>query len=80
MLLDLHLPDMTGHEVLRLLKSHPETRDLPVIVLSADVTKTNVVRLMDAGAFGCLTKPVDADELLRIVDKAVRVGDQRAAS
>ncbi|TMD31350.1 MAG: response regulator [Chloroflexi bacterium] len=77
-LLDLHLPDMTGHEVLRLLKSFPETRDLPVIVLSADVTKTKVARLMDAGAFGYLTKPVDVDELLRIVDKAVR--DQRAAS
>jgi PAS domain S-box-containing protein len=70
-LLDLHLPDMSGHEVLRLLKSYPETRRLPVVVLSADATQTHVARLTDAGAFGYLTKPLDVAEFLRMVDSAV---------
>jgi len=73
-LLDLHLPDMTGHEVLRLIKTYPETRHVPVIVLSADATKTQVDRLIDAGAFGYLTKPLDVAEFLRIVDRATRDG------
>jgi len=77
-LLDLHLPDMSGHEVLRLLQSFPETRHLPVVVLSADATETQVARLIDAGAFGYLTKPLDVAAFLRMVDLAVHDGARTA--
>ena len=69
-LLDLHLPDMPGEEVLRLLRSHPETRSVPVVVVSADATKTKRTRLMEAGAFAYLTKPLDVAEFLATLDRA----------
>jgi PAS domain S-box-containing protein len=70
-LLDLHLPDMPGHEVLRLLQSYPETRALPVVVLSAQSTKSGTQRLLDSGAKGYLGKPLDVVEFLDIVDRLV---------
>ncbi len=70
-LLDLHLPDMPGHEVLRLLQSYPETRALPVVVLSAQSTKSGTQRLLDAGALGYLSKPLDVAEFLAIMDRLV---------
>jgi PAS domain S-box-containing protein len=78
-LLDLHLPDIPGHEVLRLLQSYPETRNLPVVVLTADATTTQVARFIDAGAFGYLTKPLDVAEFLGMVDRAIH-DDARTAS
>lgn len=65
-LLDLHLPDMNGEEVLRALLDDPLTRDIPVMVISADATARQVARLKDAGASAYLTKPLDLDEFLRV--------------
>lgn len=70
-LLDLHLPDMPGHQVLRLLKADHATRDIPVVVISADGTKTQLNRLLKAGVFGYLTKPLHVAEFLEMVDRAV---------
>lgn len=78
-LLDLHLPDMPGHEVLRELRTYPETRQTPVVVVSADATKTQMSRLTDAGVFGYLTKPLDVAEFLRTIDLAIH-GDGGVAS
>lgn len=69
-LLDLHLPDMHGREVLARLKSDPSTRSIPVIVLSADATPRQVKRLLDAGAYEYLTKPVDIPGFLETVQRA----------
>lgn len=68
-LLDLNLPDIDGRDVLIELKSDPETRSIPVLVISADASQGQVRRLLDAGAVGYLTKPVDVVELLRRVDE-----------
>jgi PAS domain S-box-containing protein len=76
-LLDLHLPDMAGHEVLRHLRSYPETRDLPVVVVSADATKGQIASLIALGAWGYLTKPLDVAEFLAMLDKVL---DQAPAS
>ena len=62
-LLDLHLPDISGEEVLRRLKSNPETRDIPVVVVSADAMSRQVKRLLSAGAVDYLTKPLDLRKL-----------------
>jgi CheY-like chemotaxis protein len=70
-LLDLHLPDIPGHEVLRGLRADPRTRQIPVIVVSADATKTQVDRLRAAGVFGYLTKPLDVAEFLSTIDRAI---------
>ena len=70
-LLDLHLPDIHGGEVLRRLKLAPETRDLPVIVLSADATAGQTERFRAAGAYAYLTKPLDVRQFLEVVLNAV---------
>jgi PAS domain S-box-containing protein len=67
-LLDMHLPDMSGLELLRHLKADPATSSIPVIVVSADATARQVDAALDAGAFRYLTKPVGVNELLSTVD------------
>jgi CheY-like chemotaxis protein len=68
-LLDLHLPDLPGWEVLAQLKSQPKTRGIPVVVISADATKPQINRLMQAGAASYLTKPLDVNQFFRVIDE-----------
>ena len=70
-LLDLNLPDMHGSEVLEKLQSNPDTAQLPVVVLSADATPSQIERLLTAGARNYLTKPFDIDPFLAVVDEMV---------
>jgi signal transduction histidine kinase/CheY-like chemotaxis protein/CHASE3 domain sensor protein len=67
--LDLHLPDMPGHEVLARLKSDPRTSMIPVVIISADATPGQVKRLLDAGVQEYLTKPIDMKHIFRVFDK-----------
>jgi PAS domain S-box-containing protein len=62
-LLDLHLPDIPGWDVFRLLRSEPATRDIAVIVVSADATSDRIDRLLAAGVRAYLTKPIDLRRL-----------------
>jgi PAS domain S-box-containing protein len=68
-LLDVHLPDMKGDEVLRQLRADPQLRGTPVIVLSADATPHQVERRRAAGASEYLTKPIDVARLLALLDR-----------
>jgi PAS domain S-box-containing protein len=68
-LLDLNLPDIDGHEVLRKLREDPTTRDIPVVMLSADATPGQIQRLLQAGVQSYLTKPLDVREFYRTVDR-----------
>ncbi|HEX9245934.1 MAG TPA: ATP-binding protein, partial [bacterium] len=63
-LLDLHLPDIPGDEVLRRLREDPATRRIPVIMTSADAMPAQVDRLLKAGACAYLTKPLDIKKFL----------------
>jgi PAS domain S-box-containing protein len=67
-LLDLHLPDMPGDEVLARLRAEPRTAQIPVVVISADATPGRIDRLRQAGVHAYLTKPLDVDEFLDVVD------------
>lgn len=69
-LLDLHLPDISGEEVLRRFRSDQALRDVPVVILSADATSQQVAALRAAGAFAYLTKPLDVEDLLRTIELA----------
>jgi CheY-like chemotaxis protein len=71
-LLDLHLPDMSGDEVLAQLRRNPETRNIPVVIVSADATPGSVERLLRAGAKGYLTKPLDVEQFLDTIDEVLR--------
>lgn len=71
-LLDMHLPDMSGLELLEQLKSDEATADVPVVVVSADATaRAQIEAAMAAGAHLYLTKPVSVAELLAAVDEVL---------
>ena len=67
-LLDLHLPDIDGIEVLHRLRSDPRTSDIRVVIVSADASPNQMNRLLAAGAYAYLTKPLDVPEMLRLLD------------
>jgi signal transduction histidine kinase/CheY-like chemotaxis protein len=71
-LLDLHLPDMHGREVLKQLKADPMTAAIPVVILSADATPGQVELLIEAGAANYLTKPIDIELLLKTISDALQ--------
>lgn len=68
-LLDLNLTDIHGSEVIQRLKKEPLTRDIPVVVISADAMTEQIDRLMALGANNYLTKPIDIGLFLQEVDK-----------
>jgi CheY-like chemotaxis protein len=68
-LLDLHLPDLQGDEVLARLQADPAFNGTPVIVLSADATKGRVERLLGAGAAAYLPKPIDVRRFIELIDE-----------
>ena len=68
-LLDLHLPDLPGDEVVRRLKESASLADTKIVVVSADATPSRIRRMLDLGVDGYLTKPVAVEALLRLVDR-----------
>ena len=73
-LLDLHLPDISGEAVLRSLLADPRTRLIPVVVLSADATPAQVRKILGIGAEAYLTKPLDVRRLLELMDETLTAG------
>lgn len=68
-LLDLHLPGMSGSEVLRQLRAVSSLADLPIVILSADASPGLAAELLAAGATGFLTKPINVKETLALIDR-----------
>jgi DNA-binding response OmpR family regulator len=66
--LDLMMPQMDGFEVLRQLKEHHGTREVPVLVLTAKTSQADKDRCNDLGADVFMTKPFHPDELTRELD------------
>lgn len=67
-LLDLNLPDIHGSDVLKQFYSLPERKHIPVIVVSADAMQNQIAELKELGAAEYITKPLDINQLLRIID------------
>jgi CheY-like chemotaxis protein len=76
-LLDLHLPDMDGAEVLRHLKADPATAEVSVVMVSADATAEQIERLLEGGAEDYLTKPFDLARLFELLDTRLEKATQR---
>lgn len=70
LMLDVHLPDLNGFELLQKLKTHPELKLIPVVIVTADAKPESVMRGLALGADGYITKPFDHNALVRGV-KAV---------
>ena len=74
-LLDMHLPDVDGLELLRQLQRDPLCADIPVVVVSADATPAGIEQALAAGARHYLTKPVKLAGLLQVLDELLEAMD-----
>ncbi len=63
-LLDLQLPDLSGHEVLEAIRSDPATRLLPVVMMTGMATTAEKLRAQSAGVTDFIAKPFSPEELL----------------
>jgi signal transduction histidine kinase/ActR/RegA family two-component response regulator len=78
-LLDLHLGDIKGDEVLMRIREQPRLADIPVVILSADATVGQRERLLLLGACEYVTKPFKVKELLKLVDEKLSAAAQAPA-
>ncbi|USZ70833.1 response regulator [Natronosalvus halobius] len=67
-LLDLNLPRKNGDEILEEMKNEPTLRRIPVVVLTSSQAREDVLRTYDKCANAFLTKPIDPDEFLEIIE------------
>lgn len=72
-ILDLKLPGISGWEVLDRLKNNPDTRHIPVHIISIDDEDQNVYKM---GAMGFISKPVSMEDLEQVFQKLERVSSQ----
>ncbi|MBX3587307.1 MAG: response regulator [Ramlibacter sp.] len=70
-LLDIMMPDMDGYEVLRRIRQHPPTANIPVIFLTALAGTQDELLGLDLGAVDYLTKPVDPDKVVARIEAHV---------
>jgi CheY-like chemotaxis protein len=68
-ILDINLPGMSGFDALKQLREWDETKHIPVIGLSAAALARDTARARDAGFYRYLTKPVNVDELTRVLEE-----------
>ena len=68
-LLDLNLPKRNGLEVLRELRNHPDTRLVPVVILTSSLEPRDRLNAYQAGANSYLRKPVDFDEFVHVAQQ-----------
>jgi CheY-like chemotaxis protein len=61
-LLDLKLPKIGGHEVLRRIKGDPRTRTIPIVVLTSSQEEKDLVESYELGVNSYIVKPVDFDQ------------------
>jgi two-component system, cell cycle response regulator DivK len=66
-LMDIQLPDLDGLSVTRHAKSHPLTRGIPIVAVSAYAMRGDAERAREAGCDGYVTKPIDTRELPLVV-------------
>ena len=77
-LLDATMPVMDGIEVLAALKANPATKDIPVVMLSADSGKDNVERATQLGALKFISKPFTGDALVAALSAYIDLGQKAA--
>ncbi|HUG22988.1 hybrid sensor histidine kinase/response regulator [Piscinibacter sp.] len=80
LLLDMHLGDMTGLQVMERLAQEPALAGVPCVALSADAMPAPIAAAQRAGLTAYLTKPLDVARFLRVVDEALTPRDPASAA
>lgn len=66
-LMDMMMPEMDGYEAIANMKSDPQLKNIPVIAITAQAMTGDREKCMEAGADGYISKPVDVDELIKLL-------------
>jgi CheY-like chemotaxis protein len=74
LVLDAHLPDMSGYELLLRLRELPTLAGVPAFMCSADAMDEDIRRAMEAGFIGYWTKPVDLSRVMSDLDRLLAPG------
>ncbi|TAN52824.1 MAG: two-component system response regulator [Methylococcaceae bacterium] len=72
-LLDIMMPDMDGYEVCRILQQNPDTRDIPIIFLTAKIGVEDEIRGLELGAVDYITKPISPPIVLLRIKTQLRL-------
>lgn len=66
--MDIHLPHVSGRKLIRKIHRNPDTRDIPILAITAYAGQRDEEEIRRAGARGYLSKPLSIETLLREVD------------
>ena len=66
-MLDLNMPRVDGREALRMIKSDPDLRNIPVVVLTTSESEEDVLRTYDLGVNSFIVKPVSFPGLVEVM-------------
>ena len=67
-LMDMMMPGMDGYEAMASMKAMPELKDIPVIAVTAQAMLGDRERCLSAGAVGYVSKPINVDELIKLIN------------
>lgn len=73
-LMDMMMPGMDGYEAMASMKEMPELKDIPVIAVTAQAMLGDRERCLNAGAVGYVSKPINVDELVKLINLYVLTG------
>ena len=76
---DWNMPNMTGIELLKSIRAEPSLKSLPVLMITAEARKENIIEAAHAGANGYIVKPFTAATLDEKLTKIFKVLEQKAA-
>jgi two-component system, chemotaxis family, chemotaxis protein CheY len=75
---DWNMPNMTGIELLQAIRSSPQLKELPVLMITAEAKKENIIMAAQAGASGYIVKPFTAatmgEKMAKIFEKMGKAG------
>lgn len=71
-LMDMMMPGMDGYEAISIMKQDEKLKDIPVIAITAQAMTGDREKCLEAGASGYVSKPVNVDELMQLLDALIK--------
>jgi CheY-like chemotaxis protein len=75
-LMDIHLPGISGMDAMKILRADAATAHIPIIAISADALPYYIRKAVDAGFFDYLTKPIKVAEFMKSLDAALHLAEK----
>jgi CheY-like chemotaxis protein len=76
--MDINLPDISGFEALKFLRSDQTTANISVIALTANAMPRDIAKGLEAGFFRYITKPIKVNEFMLALDEAMVFAESRS--